>query len=123
METFAAGRDGEDDPEFREGVPQVLVPMGADQLDNTARAAAAGTARVLTIEGLRPEVVREAVREVLSDPGYRSHARRLQAEMEVLPPVEYGVALLEGLATGSASAGPIPDAHSHESTDEGARAR
>jgi UDP:flavonoid glycosyltransferase YjiC (YdhE family) len=83
---------------LREGIPQVLVPMGADQPDNAERAAAVGVARVLATDGLTSQIVREAVSVTLREPSYRENARRLRAEMEALPGVEHGIYRLEQLA-------------------------
>ena len=47
---------------------------------------------------MTPETVREAVRAVLNEPGYRLQAQRLREEMAALPGPEYAVALLEQLA-------------------------
>jgi len=49
---------------------------------------------------LSPQSVRAAVRDVLDGPGYRSNARRVQAEMEALPGMDHAITLLEHLATG-----------------------
>jgi MGT family glycosyltransferase len=82
---------------LREGVPQVLVPLGADQPDNAERAAAVGVARVLATAGLTSQIVREAVSGTLREPSYRENAGRLRAEMEALPGVEQGIYRLEQL--------------------------
>jgi len=48
------------------------------------------------------ELLREAVRDVLSDPAYQHTARRLAAEMAALPGPDHAVTLLERLvATGA----------------------
>ncbi len=80
------------------GLPLVMLPLGADQPPNAEAAQAAGVARVLDPARLTPEDVREAVRAVLTEPAYRHHARRLQAEIAALPAFAQGVRLLERLA-------------------------
>ena len=44
-----------------------------------------------------PEAIRDAVRRVLAEPGYRADARAFQAQMAALPGREEMVGLLEGL--------------------------
>lgn len=80
------------------GVPLVVVPYFADQLDNAARCTALGVGRVISPSELSPEKVREEVSAVLGNGQYKHKALRLQAEMHALPGVDYGVRLLERLA-------------------------
>ncbi len=80
------------------GLPQVVLPRGADQPDHARRVARLGMGQVLTPDALTPETVRTAVRAVLADPSYRRNAEALRDEMAALPGPEYGVALLERLA-------------------------
>jgi MGT family glycosyltransferase len=89
------------------GLPQVLLPIGADQPHNAERCAGLGVGRVIAPEERTPEVIRRTVGEVLGEPGYRERAERIRAEMETLPGPEHAVALLERLAaTGSPQIGP-----------------
>lgn len=80
------------------GVPSLIVPLGADQPMNAQAAAALGMARVLLPEALTPESIRQQVREMLADGGYRERARKVQAEALALPGLEGALALLERLA-------------------------
>ena len=79
------------------GLPQVLIPMGADQPLNAARCEQLGLARVLDPVAASPEDVRETVAAVLEEPGYRAAARRLQREFAGLPGPADAVELLERL--------------------------
>jgi UDP:flavonoid glycosyltransferase YjiC (YdhE family) len=79
------------------GLPQVLIPIAADQPENARRCAALGVARVVAPDGRTPEAIRAAVRAVLQDHGYRRNAERLGSEMRALPGPEYAVTLLEQL--------------------------
>jgi UDP:flavonoid glycosyltransferase YjiC (YdhE family) len=81
------------------GLPQVVIPMGADQPLNAARCEELGAARVLDAIRATPGDVREAVSAVLSDPAYRSAAESLGDEIAALPGPAYAVTLLERLAT------------------------
>jgi MGT family glycosyltransferase len=80
------------------GLPMVLLPMGADQPYNAARCAALGAARHLDAVEATPETIRMAVTAILTEPGYRQAAERLQAEIAALPEPPHAVKLLEQLA-------------------------
>jgi UDP:flavonoid glycosyltransferase YjiC (YdhE family) len=82
------------------GIPMVLVPLGADQPANVARAVALGTGIALEPDQRTPDAIRDAVRAVLADPTYRRNAERVRDEMAALPGPEYAVELLERLARG-----------------------
>jgi len=79
------------------GLPQVVIPMGADQPLNAVRCRELGVARVLDAVRATPQEVREAVSAVLSDPAYRSAAERVRDEIAALPGPEHAVTLLERL--------------------------
>jgi MGT family glycosyltransferase len=79
------------------GVPAVCVPMGRDQLDNTARAVAAGAA-VGIRPGARPARIAAAVRQVLDDPSYAAGSRRLADAIAADLREDRAVAELEHLA-------------------------
>lgn len=81
-----------------QGLPAVLIPLGADQPYNAARCAALGAAVVLDALAATPEDVRVAVEAVLREPGYRHAAERIRDESAALPEPEHAVALLERLA-------------------------
>ncbi|KHJ80368.1 hypothetical protein OESDEN_19957, partial [Oesophagostomum dentatum] len=59
------------------GVPAVLMPLFADQKINAMRAQRFGIARVLDKLHLSPEIVLEAVRDVLEDESYTRRAKKL----------------------------------------------
>jgi len=73
------------------GLPSVLIPLGADQLVNAARAEELGVARVLPAVEATPGDVREAVEQVLADP---APARALRDEIAALPGPESAAQLL-----------------------------
>ena len=79
------------------GLPQVLIPMGADQPLNAARCEELGVARVLDPVAATPADVRAAVAEVLEEGRYRTAAERLRQEFAALPGPAYAVELLERL--------------------------
>jgi UDP:flavonoid glycosyltransferase YjiC (YdhE family) len=80
------------------GLPQVVIPLAADQPPNAESCARLGVARVIAADQRTPAAIRAATRAVLDDPGYRQAAARVQAEMAALPGLDHAVALLERLA-------------------------
>jgi UDP:flavonoid glycosyltransferase YjiC (YdhE family) len=79
------------------GLPLVVIPFVGDQPDNARRCAALGLGQTVGPAALTPEAVRDAVRTVLREPGYRADVQRLRAEARALPGPERGVRLLERL--------------------------
>lgn len=80
------------------GVPQVLLPISADQPTHAEICQRLGIAVVLEHTRVQAADIRQAVRTVLADASYRANTHRLQQEMQALPTVEHAVALLERLA-------------------------
>ena len=62
------------------GLPQVLIPMGADQPLNAARCEELGLARVLDPVAASRQEIHDAVLAVLDEPGCRAAAERLRAD-------------------------------------------
>jgi zeaxanthin glucosyltransferase len=60
-----------------EGVPLVAIPLGNDQPGVAARVVARGAAIVVPRRKLNPARLRQAIRRVLDDPGYRARAQEL----------------------------------------------
>lgn len=77
------------------GLPSVLLPIGADQPLNAARATALGVAVALDVMRATPNEVRAAVETVLGDGRYRVAAERVRDEIAALPGPEAAVAALE----------------------------
>jgi UDP:flavonoid glycosyltransferase YjiC (YdhE family) len=80
------------------GIPQVMVPITADQPYNAARCSAVGVARVVPSSDATAASIREAALSVLADPSYRRAAQRIRDEMVSLPGPDGMVTLLEQLA-------------------------
>jgi UDP:flavonoid glycosyltransferase YjiC (YdhE family) len=70
---------------FAHGLPQLLLPQGADQFDNAARCSELGAGLVLMPDELTAEAVRARVETLLSDPSYGTRARALAAEIAEMP--------------------------------------
>ena len=79
------------------GVPMVVVPISADQPYSADRCADLGVARTLGPNDRAPDIIREAVQQVLADPSYRDNARAFQAKMRALPAPEEMVEMIESL--------------------------
>ena len=67
------------------GLPQLLMPQGADQFFNAEILTAAGVARVLPNDAQRPGAIAGAVEALLGDAPERQAAARLQNEIAGMP--------------------------------------
>jgi len=83
------------------GLPQVLVPLLADNVFNARRCGAIGAAEVLPPDRVTKEAVARAARAVSDDSRYPTKARELKDEMARLPGPEAAIALFEQLAHGA----------------------
>jgi zeaxanthin glucosyltransferase len=78
-----------------EGVPLVTVPQGNDQPGVAARVAAHGAGIVISSRKLNVSRLRNATRSVLTDPQYRTAARRLQTAMQQVNGLETAADIIE----------------------------
>ncbi|MEU5264277.1 glycosyltransferase [Amycolatopsis sp. NPDC021455] len=79
---------------FGAGLPQLVLPQGADQLANARAAVEAGVAAQLTGDGFTAEAVTEQARALLADTAVRDAARALAEEVAAMPaPAEVAAAL------------------------------
>lgn len=68
------------------GLPVLALPQGADNFANARALAASGAGIVLQGDAQRqPEVIIEALQQLLADPVYAQAARRVAAEMAAMP--------------------------------------
>jgi len=81
-----------------EGLPMIVVPQGANQFHNAAALSAAGVGRTLLPGDVTAAAVRSELRALLDDPGYRTRAEAMAAEIEAMPGPDEGVRLVERLA-------------------------
>ncbi|GAA2362624.1 hypothetical protein GCM10009854_47830 [Saccharopolyspora halophila] len=72
---------------FDAGVPMVSIPMFAEQPGNAARITELGAGLRLNVEDVTTARLRDALQQVLEDPGYRARARGVQRRMLALPPL------------------------------------
>ena len=79
------------------GLPQLILPQGADQFLNAARLPAVGLARALPNDAQHPGAIRDAVRALLDRSApERIAAARARDEIAALPhPAEVVPALVE----------------------------
>jgi UDP:flavonoid glycosyltransferase YjiC (YdhE family) len=82
------------------GLPQLLMPHGADQFVNAEALVSTGAGRRLLPEEISPESVADAVRALLTEPGYREAAGRLADEIAAMPSPTETVPKLERSAAG-----------------------
>jgi UDP:flavonoid glycosyltransferase YjiC (YdhE family) len=80
------------------GLPLLILPQGADQylVGDLVRASGAGLC--LTPQHVNASTVRQSVRALLDEPGYRANTRRLQREIATMPGPEEAVHLIEEVA-------------------------
>lgn len=79
------------------GIPSVLLPMGADQPQNTWRCVELGTALELDPVTFTPEEAASTVGKVLGEDSYRLAAQRMQDETNALPGPAEALRLIEAL--------------------------
>jgi UDP:flavonoid glycosyltransferase YjiC (YdhE family) len=70
---------------FAHGIPQLMLPSGADQFDNARACDRAGVARFLLPDDVTAEAVRDHVAVLLAGDGYRQRAHALADEITRLP--------------------------------------
>jgi UDP:flavonoid glycosyltransferase YjiC (YdhE family) len=68
-----------------DGLPQVCLPMGADQFSNADQIARTGAGIVVPPDVRTPQTIRAAIEEVLDNPSYAAGARVLQADIAAMP--------------------------------------
>jgi UDP:flavonoid glycosyltransferase YjiC (YdhE family) len=83
------------------GVPQVLLPVFADQPINAERVAESGAGLALDMTPGGLARLGDAVGELLEDPRYRSAAQDVANEIRSLPPVDESASLLAEVGSGA----------------------
>jgi UDP:flavonoid glycosyltransferase YjiC (YdhE family) len=82
------------------GLPQLLLPQGADQFLNAEMLTAAGAVRAVTNDAQQPGAIGEAVQALLADCPERRAAIRLRDEIAAMPAPAEVVPVLVELAGG-----------------------
>ncbi|OXM70239.1 glycosyltransferase [Amycolatopsis vastitatis] len=70
------------------GLPQLILPQGADQFANAENLSALGAAKALVGDAIRIDAIEAAARELLDDPAARDIARGIAAEIAGMPSPE-----------------------------------
>jgi UDP:flavonoid glycosyltransferase YjiC (YdhE family) len=70
------------------GLPQLILPQGADQFANAETLSALGAAKSLVGDAIRIDAIEAAARELLDDPAPRDIARGIAAEIAGMPAPE-----------------------------------
>ena len=70
---------------LRHGLPQLVVPRGADNTFNAAAVRGAGAGLSLDQDELTPEAVADTVTRLLTQPSFAAAARRVAAEIAEMP--------------------------------------
>ena len=83
-----------------EGLPQVCLPMGADQFSNADQIARTGAGVVVSPDARTPQTIRAAITEVLDNPSYAAGARVLQADIAAMPSANQVLTRIVALADG-----------------------
>jgi UDP:flavonoid glycosyltransferase YjiC (YdhE family) len=76
------------------GLPQLMMPQGADQFMNAAAAVQAGAALQLGTGEVSPAAVRSAVQRLLVEPSFSAAARQVQEELAAMPDEDAVIELL-----------------------------
>ncbi len=82
------------------GVPQVVLPQGADNFVNGLLLARCGAGVMIGPEEFSSEAVRDAVRQVLEQPSYGDSGRRLAEELAARPEPRHVARTLRDRITG-----------------------
>ncbi len=82
---------------LRFGLPQVIVPVHAEQPINAARASELGFAISLDEGARSPEEIAAAIERVHREPSFGEAAQQFRREIDDLPPVEAAVDALESM--------------------------
>lgn len=77
--------------------PMVIVPLAADQPDNADLCERAGVARVVPLETLTADAVRDAVADVLAQATFRERASGVAAEIAAMPGPEAAMDRIESI--------------------------
>lgn len=81
------------------GLPQVIMPIAADQPDNARRCVELGIGEMIEPDQRGAPAIRDAVMTVLDTPSYRERAQAIQREFLALPDVHDAVRLMERCAS------------------------
>ncbi|HEX6360909.1 glycosyltransferase [Actinophytocola sp.] len=70
---------------LRHGLPQLILPRGADNFHNAALAESAGVALSLAPDEIGAQAVADAVTRLMTEPGFGERARRVSEDIAAMP--------------------------------------
>jgi UDP:flavonoid glycosyltransferase YjiC (YdhE family) len=77
------------------GLPSIMIPLGADQIFDARRVTGAGAGTYLRPRVATPPIIREVVQRLMAESLYKRNALRIKAEIETLPPLTSGARWIE----------------------------
>jgi UDP:flavonoid glycosyltransferase YjiC (YdhE family) len=80
------------------GIPQLCVPLAADQWANADAVAASGAGITLELDQREPAMIHGALRRLVDEPEFGRTAQQLAADFRALPHPREFVSVVEGLA-------------------------
>jgi len=81
----------------RQGLPQLLYPIGADQWENADAASGAGVALTCELDQRSTDDIAAMLTHLLDDPSFATAATQISAEIAAMPPPAEHVATIEAL--------------------------
>ncbi len=82
----------------RMGLPQLCLPMAADQFDNADAVSGSGAGFSLEPKDVDADALRRGIERLLADARLRERAARIVAEIDAMPPPDELVVAIEALA-------------------------
>ena len=67
------------------GLPQLIIPQGADNFEHARMCERAGTSLTLRPGEVNPEAIARAVRRLLDEPSFAAASQRVAAEIAAMP--------------------------------------
>jgi hypothetical protein len=86
-------------------LPQVCLPLGADQFTNAEQVARCGAGIAIPADGRDVDSIRRAVEAVLSNDSYASRAAAVQTEIDTMTPAAEVLTMIERRAADRTSSG------------------
>jgi zeaxanthin glucosyltransferase len=82
------------------GVPMIAIPISFDQPGVGARLVCTGTGRMIPIHELTVDRLRKEIREILTNPDYRTKAKLLQKQVSAINGVKRAADIVERVLEG-----------------------
>jgi MGT family glycosyltransferase len=89
------------------GVPMIAIPVTFDQPGVGARVVSTGTGRMVPIHELTAKRIRREIREIFTDPQYRTNAKLLQKQVSAINGVKRAADIIENAIAFRTSPGSL----------------